>query len=348
MSDKRVVKSRFERFIQFPIDFHKHVTAPNDYKVFFALSIYANWETGECFPSYDEVCTKFGMSRPTFSSSIKSLEKKGYLRVEKRPGFSTIYWVGPRKVVETKAETVVEVVKEVNTTSKESLQGEEDLFTTPVKNLYTNLEVNKLDVNNILKEGNEASEKDAEKIFDKYSVARGTRTGKKEAIAKIKRAVKKFGFEILWEKLEPILYVYSLWIPEKKQFIPQASTFFNQERFQDDVSAFMINLPEGKEKDIREALYGGLRGNQVEGLEMNEDKRVMRLLSMVKLHEGNQGLDLGDQFAHKVVELKGGLDTFRKENHIEKDLLDTYKFAVEKNMRAAFVKGNISGMPKKL
>lgn len=58
-----------------------------------ALSKYANWRTGECWPSYKFLMIEHGFSRDLISSGTKELEALGLLEHRRRYGQSNIYYL---------------------------------------------------------------------------------------------------------------------------------------------------------------------------------------------------------------------------------------------------------------
>jgi len=57
----------------------------NELKVFLHYRVHANWQTGEVFLSNRKASKNLKMSRNTFSTSLKSLERKGFIkRLQKR------------------------------------------------------------------------------------------------------------------------------------------------------------------------------------------------------------------------------------------------------------------------
>ena len=316
MSDeKRELRTGFPRFIPIPLNFHEQTDKPVDLYVYYILSTYANWETGKCFPSY-ETMRKHKISGPTFAKTIIRLEKLGLITTEKRPGKSTIY-----KVFTTK-EILPLPLKKVNSTPKE-------ILVEPLKRYKEHK----------LVKDNQATDERIESVWEIYGRNR-PKANKKNATTQIEKAIKKIGYELLLEKLNKICSVYDLYDDEQKKYIPMATTFFNQERYLDDISAFIQPLPlELKDKaynTLENASEGKLELNSV----MNNDSKVKKLIMCLEKEDLITGIDLMDQHLHSVVKLKGGWDELKlmlKNPDLYQTLIATLKLVEEKNIRTAWI-----------
>lgn len=56
----------------------------SDKLVYVTLSMFANNETGRCFPSIKKIANKSKFSPRTVKYSIKKLESKGYIKINNR------------------------------------------------------------------------------------------------------------------------------------------------------------------------------------------------------------------------------------------------------------------------
>ena len=52
-------------------------------QVYFLLASYVDKDTGECYPSQKTLADKMGVTISAINQHIKSLEKKGFIRIEK-------------------------------------------------------------------------------------------------------------------------------------------------------------------------------------------------------------------------------------------------------------------------
>jgi len=77
-----------ERHVQLPI---KSGLTPDEKMVYVSIKRYMNEETKEAFPSISTIIKHTGYSKPYIIKLIHSLEEKGYVKVNKREGQSTIY-----------------------------------------------------------------------------------------------------------------------------------------------------------------------------------------------------------------------------------------------------------------
>lgn len=328
MSDeKREITSGFPRFIPIPLNFIRETNKPMDLFVYTILSTYANWNTGECFPSYETINREFSVSPPTFSKTIIRLEKLGLITTKKRPGQSTIY-----KVFTTK-ETLPLPLKKVK-------GGTKEILVEPLKKFNTNIDIiePRYKEHKLVKD-NQATDERIESVWEIYGRNK-PKANKKNATIQITKAIKKIGYDLLLEKLNKICSVYDLYDDEQKKYIPMATTFFNQERYLDDISAFIQPLPlELKDKaynTLENASEGKLELNSV----MNNDSKVKKLIMCLEKEDLITGIDLMDQHLHSVVKLKGGWDELKlmlKNPGLYQTLIATLKLVEEKNIRTAWI-----------
>ena len=57
---------------------------PTERLVFFSLNYYANVKTGICWPSYESIAKKSGISARSVIRATKNLAQYGYINIEKR------------------------------------------------------------------------------------------------------------------------------------------------------------------------------------------------------------------------------------------------------------------------
>ena len=59
--------------------------------VYMALGMSANYDHGGCWPSYNTIAMRAGVTRATVSKALTALEASGYIEVTRQPGFASIY-----------------------------------------------------------------------------------------------------------------------------------------------------------------------------------------------------------------------------------------------------------------
>lgn len=339
--EKREVKSGFPRFIPVPWNIQELTTKPMDVWVYIALSHYADWKTGECFPTYETITQKFGISKPSFSKSIKNLEKLGLIKTEKKHRNTTTYYVFPDTV---RVKNIDTEVKNFNHLSKNNLPNR-------VKNFNSNIHSLNLNSINVEIQDNDFTEERFQYIWDQYGRNR-PKADKKNAETQIRKAIKKYGYERIKEKIDAICAVYDFWPQQEKQFIPMATTFFRAERFMDDLETFTQRLPPEIKIKALDSARNGSKQASTNNVEVNPDKMVEKVL-ILALTEGDfQSIDLGDQHLHYAIKMKGGwtniIETVKTDTQLKPTLLGIYKMAKEKNLRAAMILGTGEPRPKKI
>lgn len=332
--EKREVKTGFPRFIPVPWGIHELTTKPMDVWVYIALSHYADWTTGQCFPSYETITQKFGISKPSFSKSIKNLEALGLIRTEKKHRNTTTYYVFTEPLR----------VKNFNSSSKNILPNR-------VKKFNTNLHSLNLDSNNIEIQDNDFTQERFDYIWDTYGRNR-PKADKKNAETQIKKAIKKFGFERIKERIDAICSIYDFWPQQEKQFIPMATTFFRAERFLDDLETFTQRLaPEIKIRALDKARNGSKQASTTQS-SLNPEEMIKKTLILALTEDCFQSIDLGDQHLHYAVKMKGGwqniVDTVKTDSTLHNTLLGIYKMAIEKDLRSAMILGTNEPRPRKI
>jgi hypothetical protein len=76
------------------------------------------------------------------------------------------------------------------------------------------------------------------KIWELYP----SKTGKRNAVRYIRRSLKEFSGEEILKKVKAFTEHYESWHESNKKFIPNGSTFFNQEKWNDDLVSYEKNL----------------------------------------------------------------------------------------------------------
>lgn len=332
--EKRELKTGFPRFIPIPINFTKTTDKPIDLYVYYVLSSYANWDTGKCFPSYETIQREHGISSPTFSKSIIRLEKLGLITTEKRTGQSTIYRVFTTKeILPLPPKLFREPLKKVKDTTKETLG-------VPPKKFNTNIDIieHRYKEHKLIQD-NESTDDRIETIWELYGRNR-PKANKKNATIQITKAIKKIGYDLLLEKVNKICSVFDLYDDYQKKYIPMATTFFNQERYLDDISAFIQPLP----LELKDKAYNSLENASESKLElnsmMNNDSKVKKLIICLQNEDLITGIDLMDQHLHSVVKLKGGWDELKlmlKNPDLYQTLMSTLKLVEDKDIRTAWI-----------
>jgi len=192
-------------------------------------------------------------------------------------------------------------------------------------------------------------------IIVSYNIFQATRLDsvrKKTAVESIKRKIKKFGYPKIKEKIDQICVIWDHWPEQEKQYIPMCSTFFNGERFLDDLETFTQRLtPQTKLLALNTARNGREKALTTQSSK-NPEEIIKKVLTLVKTEENFFSIDLMDQHLHHAIEMKGGWQELKyqvnKDANLGPQLLDLYKIAKERDMRKAMVYGTNEPRPIKL
>ena len=84
---------------QLPNKMAENDLEPKDQLIYVVIKSFQNEKTKECFPSLQKIADKSNASIPTIRASIKRLEEKNYITIEKR-GRSNYYLFNPSKYFE--------------------------------------------------------------------------------------------------------------------------------------------------------------------------------------------------------------------------------------------------------
>ena len=180
---------------------------------------HAKSDTGECFPSIGRIVNKAHVSRSTVIKALNKMDKVGMIKKEKRcrnngSSTSNLYTINDKWWEEgCKIDTPPSVTTD----------------TPPVSQATPPEPINKEPINT------KVFEIGAEKIYSIYPRKIGKKAGIKAIISASKRVMKHSGvseadaFTMLYVSVEK--YPFG----NEKKYIPYPSTFFNQERYLDEV-----------------------------------------------------------------------------------------------------------------
>ena len=162
-------------------------------------------ERGETFRTIEKMIDEVSMSAPTLRKALSNLESEGFIKkttpLGKNRGF---------------------LIKVINYHQNQSVSSS-------LSNTSSIHENGKKHLNN---SGSEI-EQQAEEIYKRYP----KKVGKPNAIKAINKAINKDGFKHVFEKTE----LYAKEYNGESRYIPHPSTFFNQERYNDDPSEWSKN-----------------------------------------------------------------------------------------------------------
>lgn len=212
---------------------------------------------GFCWATNAYFADLYKVTKRSVQLWLSQLEEKGYIRTvlsSEGPNDSTrkIYIVSPHE------EIFAPPRKNVH-------EGDEKNFTPPHEENFTlnNTSINNT-INNTSNKKNSSTqiEKEFEKLWAKYP----RKIGKKKAFDSFKKArkVKKVPYEVI----ESGLYRYLKYIDQQEldeQYIQHGSTFFNQEKWQDEFICTGVNKKPKNMMDMYRMEFGGkedeFRGN---------------------------------------------------------------------------------------
>ena len=171
----------------------------------------SSWATitidrGETFRTIDRIATESSMSAPTIRNALRKLKSMGFIKISTPLGKNR--------------GSLIKVINYNKYQRPHSPQSD----SSPAQ------KKSKKDLNN---SGPELEQK-AEEIYKIYP----KKVGKPDAISAIKKAINKDGFKHVFEKTELYVNAYN----GESRYIPHPSTFFNQERYNDDPSEWSQNV----------------------------------------------------------------------------------------------------------
>lgn len=199
--------------------------------VLLALADYAD-DDGVCWPRQNTIAIKTGVSRQTVNQKMKQLEADGLLaKIDGR--------------------TVLFPVKEADTSVKEAdtpeCQGGRQGSQVARQECQGGRQPSKPSINHQITT-KENFENQAQLIWAEYP----RHVGKGAAIVKIVSALKKVGFEKLLSRTK--LYA-EMTANKERHWIPHPSTWFNQERYNDDPDEWMdVEAKEKERQDLQHKL----------------------------------------------------------------------------------------------
>ena len=190
----------------------------NERIVLLILINHTGVDTSECYPGITRITNKSGLSRSTVIRSLNKMSEMGMIKKEKRSRVngsttSNLYTINDGWWEGCQIETPPSVTAD-----------------TPPVSRVTPLEPTTIEPTNT-----KVFEIGAEKIWSIYPRKIGKKTGIKSIISASKRVIKNQGvseteaFTMLYLSVEK--YPFS----QDKKFIPHPTTFFNQERYLDEV-----------------------------------------------------------------------------------------------------------------
>jgi len=178
---------------------------------------------------------EIGLSRNSVQRILKSLEKKGYIqRIKHNDGtidyvlyyppfsYSNAQISRPNAQIPNRGSRGSKgkciPVPEIGAESVHSFASEQKQCTILRLSLYNNINI-----------------KNMEEIYDAYP----SRVGKKKALEAIKNALKEIDSDTLKQKVIAFAEDAKKWLPENRKYIPNPSTWFNQGRWNDDLSVYL-------------------------------------------------------------------------------------------------------------
>lgn len=187
------------------------------------LRRFMNSERDMAYPSYARIIEETGMARSTVAKYLEVLESEGWLvRDSGFKGKNTIYYASYPKLIEQNsklpASTPHELLSKQGSTPHELSSTPDELSSTPREHELDNKQDNELDNNNIYVHFDEfwslyprkTNRKAAETLFNKMKVTN-------DVFVKISQ------------------HLRVAFLNTQKQYIPHATTYLNNERWNDEV-----------------------------------------------------------------------------------------------------------------
>ncbi len=161
---------------------------------------------GETFRTIERMVAEIALSAPTLRKALRKLESIGFIKTSNQKGKNR-----------------GSLIKVINYNKYQSLLP-------PQSDSSLTHEKSKKHLNNF----GPKLEQQAEEIYKIYP----KKVGKPSAIQAIKKAINKDGFKHILEKTQ----LYAKQYNGESRYIPHPSTFFNQERYNDDPSEWSQNV----------------------------------------------------------------------------------------------------------
>ena len=178
---------------------------------------------GETFRTIDRIATETSMSAPTIRNALRKMKSMGFIKI--------LTPFGKKRGFLIKVINYNHYQSPTSNLSDASLPHESPELNSIDKSLGEPIQKkSKKHLNN---SGPEL-EQQAEEIYKIYP----KKVGKPSAIQAIKKAINKDGFKHILEKTK----LYTKQYNGESRYIPHPSTFFNQERYNDDPSEWSQNV----------------------------------------------------------------------------------------------------------
>jgi hypothetical protein len=215
-------------------------------------------KNGECFASNEYLGKFLRLSKKRVSELITDLNRRRYISVE------LIYKEGTKEVEKRVIRPLAENRHTPSGKSVEAL-AENDYTPLAENRYYNNTLITNTNINTSNKTNKTTTgqmEKEFEQLWAKYP----RKIGKKKAFDSFKKArkVKKVPYEVI----ESGLYRYLNYIEQQEldeQYIQHGSTFFNQEKWQDEFICTGVNKKPKSAMEMYRREFGGnqdeFRGN---------------------------------------------------------------------------------------
>ena len=223
-------------------------------------------KNGECFASNEHFGKFLKLSKKRVSELITELHRAGYITVQ------LVYREGSKQIEKRIIKPIAEIR---HTPSGKSLDPLAENVVTPIAE--NRVDNNTLIINTI---NNTKSKNTYEQEFEKLWAKYPRKIGKKKAFDSFKKArkIKKVPYEVI----ESGLYRYLKYIEQQEldeQYIQHGSTFFNQEKWQDEFITTGVNRKPKNAMEYYRQQYGEEKQNG-----FTRDETVIDYYSEV-LHE---------------------------------------------------------------
>jgi DNA-binding transcriptional ArsR family regulator len=190
------------------------------------LRSFVGFKENSCFPGRDHLCDILDINKDTLTKWMKELKDAGYVKVEQKKlngskfgkntyitGFEPCPTFSDTKASDTKASDTTDSPLRYTTIQHLPLSEELPLKKTP-----------------IVPKGTCVLDSQAGEIYGAYP----KKVGKPDALKAIKRALQKKSFEYLLEKTKEYCDIRG----GNLSYVPNPSTWFNQERYDDSPSTW--------------------------------------------------------------------------------------------------------------
>jgi hypothetical protein len=206
-------------------------------------------KNGECFASNEYLGKFLRLSKKRVSELITDLNRRGYLTVD------LVYKEGTKEV---EKRVIRPLAEKRYTPSEKSVEALAEKAESPLaeNRYYNNTSFINTTINTISKT-NKTTTGQMEREFETLWKAYPRKIGKKKAFECFKKArkVKKVPYEVI----ESGLYRYLTYINQQEldeQYIQHASTWFNQEKWQDDFICTGVNKKPKNAMEYYKQQYG--------------------------------------------------------------------------------------------